>query len=156
MEVTIQLTISCIWLHVDGYSGNCWVNSLDQYLFLTDLAPQNWWKVIPWSEVYFNIILFLAILQSGSKVLDYSSIFIVDFPHSPYVDPHCTGTDVTVECNIETRDGKVEFYFKTRVWDYNSTSQWTKYSFQSCQRMNGAKWREAVWWLLVLIVAMIF
>ena len=42
------------------------------------------------------------------------------------VDPHYTGMDATVERNIETRGGKGEFYFKTRVWDYNSISQWTK------------------------------
>ena len=42
------------------------------------------------------------------------------------VDPHYTGMDATVEHNIETRGGKGEFYFETRVWNYDSISQRTK------------------------------
>ena len=35
----------------------------------------------------------------------------------------------TVERNIETRGGKGEFYFGTRVWDYDSISNGQKTSF---------------------------
>ena len=80
-------------------------------------------------------------LQFGSKVLDHSGVYIMkDFPCSPFsMVIHTTGTDATVECNIETRSGKGHstrgFYIETRVWDYN---EWRK--------------REVVQQILALIV----
>ena len=35
------------------------------------------------------------------------------------VDPHCSRTDATVDCNIETRDGKGNSILRQKVQDYN-------------------------------------
>ena len=75
-----------------------------------------------------------------------SQVYLSVISHLPIfnVNPHFTGTDATVERNNETRGGKGELYSETRVWNYDSISQWTKTSFLYCNRMNEAPQREAV------------
>ena len=89
-------------------------------------------------------------LQSGPKVLDHSSIFIRDFPLSPFsmfIHTIHTGTDLTGECNIETGGGKGEFFLRQKF--YNGGGEPPHFSV-----VNG--WielkKEAVQRLLVLIV----
>ena len=54
---------------------------------------------------------------------------------------HPTGTDSTIEPNIETGGGKRELYFDTRILSNNSVlwSKNKKEQFQCCKQMNEAK-----------------
>ena len=62
-----------------------------------------------------TITVFPSPQLSGPEVLDHSGVIYQRFSLLPIfnVDPHHTGTDATVERNIETRGGKGEFYFET-------------------------------------------
>ena len=89
-----------------------------------------WWQDISSAQTEVK-------LQSGPKVLNHSGVFIRDFPtphFSMLIHTTLARTPLlSTEYNTETRRGKGEggrgkgeFDFGTRVWDYDSISQWRK------------------------------
>ena len=89
-----------------------------------------------------NTVVNTGHLQSGPKVLDHWGIITSDR----------TGTESTIERYIETGGEKGELHLDTRIWGNDFISESTKNQCQYCKRMNGAKKREAVQWLLAVIV----
>ena len=80
---------------------------------------------------YFNFASPDDDLQSGPKVLDHSGVFIRDFPRSPFsmlIHTILARTPL-LSATLRQGVGRGNSILRQSVWDYDSTSRWTKTSF---------------------------